>query len=220
MTSSQTFLQDQLQRKHEELQQLIVHQQDELRRVSEQLVMARYGVPIVNVALPFTTASVTIPTVVDGTLSETRKGFSQEQSLRETRPQNLSLSCGPNIVQEHHATASINQQQQQHHYHQHQFGVLQNQPDHNHHQHHLQYHHQLVDSTDLVSEDQSTTSHRHGAEEIISYMQLAPVSTVQQEYSHLLIRENTGGEGVGTSDNIEQVNVMLHHQENSLDDMT
>lgn len=54
MTTSQTLMHDQLQRKHEELQALIVHQQDELRRVSEQLLMTRYGVPIVNVTLPFT----------------------------------------------------------------------------------------------------------------------------------------------------------------------
>lgn len=43
MTSTQTHIQDELQRKHEELQQLIAQQQDELRRVSEQLLMARYG---------------------------------------------------------------------------------------------------------------------------------------------------------------------------------
>ncbi|KAL1116944.1 hypothetical protein AAG570_004272 [Ranatra chinensis] len=34
---------DQLERKHEELQQLIVEHQAELRRLSEQLLMARYG---------------------------------------------------------------------------------------------------------------------------------------------------------------------------------
>lgn len=55
MTTTQTHIQDQLQRKHEELQQLIVQQQEELRRVSEQLLMARYGLlpSIVSVALPF-----------------------------------------------------------------------------------------------------------------------------------------------------------------------
>lgn len=48
-------VQDHLQRKHEELQKLIVQQQDELRRVSEQLFMARYGMlpPLVNVSVPF-----------------------------------------------------------------------------------------------------------------------------------------------------------------------
>lgn len=57
MTSSQGHIQEQLQRKHEELQDMIVHQQEELRHVSEQLLMARYGLlpPLVNVAIPFNT---------------------------------------------------------------------------------------------------------------------------------------------------------------------
>lgn len=57
MTPAQNQVQDQLQRKHEELQHLIVQQQEELRRVSEQLIMARYGLlpAIVNVSVPFTT---------------------------------------------------------------------------------------------------------------------------------------------------------------------
>ncbi|XP_036337426.1 circadian locomoter output cycles protein kaput [Rhagoletis pomonella] len=42
MTPTQTQLQDQLQRKHDELQKLIMQQQDELRMVSEQLLLARY----------------------------------------------------------------------------------------------------------------------------------------------------------------------------------
>ncbi|CAB0028974.1 unnamed protein product [Trichogramma brassicae] len=48
-------IQDELQRKHEELQQLIVHQQEELRRVSEQLLIARYGIfsPLLNVGVPY-----------------------------------------------------------------------------------------------------------------------------------------------------------------------
>lgn len=39
----QNQIQDHLQRKHEELQKLIIEQQNELRRVSEQLFVARYG---------------------------------------------------------------------------------------------------------------------------------------------------------------------------------
>lgn len=48
LTPAQNQIQDHLQRKHEELQ-------NELRRVSEQLFMARYGIvpSIVNVSLPF-----------------------------------------------------------------------------------------------------------------------------------------------------------------------
>lgn len=53
MTPAQNQIQDELQRKHEELQQLIVHQQEELRRVSEQLFIARYGIlsPLLNVSI-------------------------------------------------------------------------------------------------------------------------------------------------------------------------
>ncbi|XP_046389957.1 circadian locomoter output cycles protein kaput [Ischnura elegans] len=43
MTCAQSVMQERLQRKHAALQRLIVQQQEELRRVSEQLVMARYG---------------------------------------------------------------------------------------------------------------------------------------------------------------------------------
>lgn len=53
MTPVQNQIQDELQRKHEELQQLIVHQQEELRRVSEQLLIARYGMftPLLNASI-------------------------------------------------------------------------------------------------------------------------------------------------------------------------
>lgn len=55
MLPAQNHIQSHLQRKHEELQKLIVQQQDELRRVSEQLFMTRYGIipSIVNVSIPF-----------------------------------------------------------------------------------------------------------------------------------------------------------------------
>lgn len=44
MSPAQTQYQEQLQRKHEELQQMILQQQQELRLVSDQLLMARYGI--------------------------------------------------------------------------------------------------------------------------------------------------------------------------------
>ncbi|KAG7204991.1 hypothetical protein KM043_005376 [Ampulex compressa] len=55
MTPAQNQIQDELQRKHEELQQLIVHQQEELRRVSEQLFIARYGIvsPLLNAGMAY-----------------------------------------------------------------------------------------------------------------------------------------------------------------------
>ncbi|XP_022833227.1 circadian locomoter output cycles protein kaput-like isoform X4 [Spodoptera litura] len=45
----------QLQRKHEELQQMIVRQQEELRQVKEQLLLARLGIlqPLINVQGPY-----------------------------------------------------------------------------------------------------------------------------------------------------------------------
>ncbi|KAF7996235.1 hypothetical protein HCN44_001867 [Aphidius gifuensis] len=51
MTNTQSNIQNELQKKHEELQQLIVNQQEELRRVSEQLSIVKYGIvsPLINV---------------------------------------------------------------------------------------------------------------------------------------------------------------------------
>lgn len=45
------YRQGQLQRKHEQLQQMIVRQQEELRVVKEQLLLARLGIlpPLANV---------------------------------------------------------------------------------------------------------------------------------------------------------------------------
>lgn len=57
LTPTQNQVQDQLHRKHEELQHLIIHQQEELRRVQEQLLMARYGLLPSIVTIPFTSAS-------------------------------------------------------------------------------------------------------------------------------------------------------------------
>lgn len=55
ITPAQVQIQEQLQKKHEELQQMIMNQQEELRRVSEQLVMARYGLlsPVINVSMSY-----------------------------------------------------------------------------------------------------------------------------------------------------------------------
>lgn len=51
MTPAQNQIQDELQRKHEELQQLIMHQQEELRKVSEQLL--KYGILSLNTGMPY-----------------------------------------------------------------------------------------------------------------------------------------------------------------------
>lgn len=80
MTSTQTHVQDQLQRKHEELQQLIAQQQEELRRVSEQLLMARYGL------LP------SLPTASNTALIDTVERNIQNQSLAEFNVCNQQLN--------------------------------------------------------------------------------------------------------------------------------
>lgn len=65
---------DLLERRQEELQQKIVEQQTELRQVTEQLFMAKYGLfsPVINVALPcqpspevYVTHATSIPTILD-----------------------------------------------------------------------------------------------------------------------------------------------------------
>lgn len=42
--SQENIIQDQLKRKQEQLQKTIVKQQEELRKISEQLLMARCGI--------------------------------------------------------------------------------------------------------------------------------------------------------------------------------
>ncbi|XP_044731603.1 circadian locomoter output cycles protein kaput isoform X2 [Chrysoperla carnea] len=72
--TSQQQVQAQLQRKHAELQALIGQQQAELRRVSEQLVMARLGILPSNASQQqpsATSALVTVPYVCSGGVSST-----------------------------------------------------------------------------------------------------------------------------------------------------
>lgn len=96
MTPTQSQIQDQLQRKHEELQQLIVHQQEELRRVSEQLLMARYGLlpSIVNVAMPINTVSQTIARTQSH--STTTVNMATHQSILQLENQ-ANIDCNLNI---------------------------------------------------------------------------------------------------------------------------
>lgn len=175
MTPTQTILQDQLQRKHEELQQLIVHQQDELRRVSEQLIMARYGMPIV--AIPYTSVP-SVPVSSNQSISD-RKAIQHQQTERQSAThqlQNAHLLDLNEVQQQSVATTS-----QQQHYHM------------NHLQQHLHYSGHTVDERAGTSTNiTSSPSLLVNADEMISYMQLTPVSTVHMshEYSHLLLRED------------------------------
>lgn len=146
MTTSQTLMQDQLQRKHEELQALIVHQQDELRRVSEQLLMTRYGLPIVNVTLPFTQS-------INDTSSDERTTESQySQNLLSSDQQHL-LQVETNNSQHTSPRHNIN--------------------------------------NDSGYNNIQTTVHSSD-DDMISYMQLTPVSTVHVQHNHpqILLHEN------------------------------
>lgn len=58
MQSQENLIQDQLQRKQEELQKTIVKQQEELKKITKQLLMARCGIlptfmDVCNIGLQF-----------------------------------------------------------------------------------------------------------------------------------------------------------------------
>lgn len=173
MTSTQTILQDQLQRKHEELQQLIVHQQDELRRVSEQLIMARYGMPIV--AVPYTSVP-SVPVTNNQSISD-RKAIQHQPT--ELQPITHPLQNAQQLDLSETQLQIVATTSQQQHYHM------------DHSQQHLHYSGHTVDGAGTSTEITSPQSLLVNADEMISYMQLTPVSTVHMshEYSHLLHRE-------------------------------
>lgn len=110
MTTAQNNLQEQLERKHEELQQLIVQQQEELRRVSEQLFMARYGLlsPMsLNITSTAASHLVTLPynTAVSSTTSVGRDGESSTPVSSELY--HAPLTVATVTARTHTPTASI-----------------------------------------------------------------------------------------------------------------
>ncbi|BES98184.1 Circadian locomoter output cycles [Nesidiocoris tenuis] len=81
---------DLLKRRQEELQQRIVEQQTELRQVTEQLLLAKYGLypPLVNVTLPYSavgTPPVTMP-CPDVYISDSPSGLSDATSHTTQHP--------------------------------------------------------------------------------------------------------------------------------------
>lgn len=134
---------DQLQRKHEELQALIVHQQDELRRVSEQLLMTRYGLPIVNVTLPFTQP-------INNTSSDQQTESQYSQTHLPTDQQHL-LQVEANNTGQLSPRSNINN-----------------------------------DS----GYNTINTVHSPSNDDMISYMQLTPVSTVHVQHPQILLHES------------------------------
>lgn len=89
MTTAQSQIQEQLQRKHEELQRLIVQQQEELQRVSEQLLMARYGLlsPVhLNVTLPYTAAAGPAVSSTTSTFGSTHQQYQTQSGTPVSLP--------------------------------------------------------------------------------------------------------------------------------------
>ncbi|XP_055841915.1 circadian locomoter output cycles protein kaput isoform X2 [Episyrphus balteatus] len=101
MTQTQTQIQDQLQRKHDELQKMIFQQQDELRRVSEQLLMARYTI---------------IPTYNNPNQNRHfQLGASSIDHHQQQQPQFVNYNYGMNDqLQNTHHDVPMHQQQHQH----------------------------------------------------------------------------------------------------------
>ncbi|XP_061391285.1 circadian locomoter output cycles protein kaput [Musca vetustissima] len=127
MSPSQSQLQEQLQRKHDELQKLILQQQDELRIVSEQLLLARYTLlqPMMPVnygqteAMPLGTNSRNINLNTNAVQQQFNQyGFALNSN--EMNNQQIMLQHQQNLQQQlQHNQAQRNQcqqQQQQHHH--------------------------------------------------------------------------------------------------------
>lgn len=162
LTSAQNQIQDHLQRKHEELQQLIVQQQDELRRVSEQLFIARYGIvpSVVNVAIPFSRPMIT-QDVSEHNMITTTSHMSQNPyqnpDPHQINHQHLQV---PGQLQQQQQQLHHQQQQQQHQHQQHQQMISQ--------QHHPSPERHIQNSLHIEHSMDQTDQH---TEEIMSYMQ-------------------------------------------------
>jgi circadian locomoter output cycles kaput protein len=167
MTTSQTLMHDQLQRKHEELQALIVHQQDELRRVSEQLLMTRYGLPIVNVTLPFTQS-------ITNTCSDQRTESQYSQNHLQPPDQT-------------HLLESNNSE-------------------------HLSPRHNVNNDSGYNT---IQTVHSPSNDDMISYMQLTPVSTVHVQHNHpqILLHENMTSSRPSNQNDLEVISYQMSDEQ-------
>ncbi|XP_053689344.1 circadian locomoter output cycles protein kaput [Sabethes cyaneus] len=120
LTPAQNQVQGHLQRKHEELQHLIMQQQEELRRVQEQLLMARYGLLPSIVTLPFSSAAAAAAAANNNEIHNrcnNSASYLQHHQLPHSShqyPTHPSLISQPqNLLHPHQHHQQ--QQQQQHH---------------------------------------------------------------------------------------------------------
>lgn len=97
LTPAQNQIQDQLQRKHEELKHLIQKQKEELRRVSEQLMMARYGISPTVVTSTFSAVEPSVATLSSSAINDSCFVLTSVQSnVNESGSSNVQSPCHHN----------------------------------------------------------------------------------------------------------------------------
>lgn len=161
---------DQLERKQEELQLLINHQQDELRRVSEQLMTARYSL-VNSVSVPILSS----PLIVSS---------------------NIVPHMNELVSSQNSGTETLNHQ---HHTHHHQLQHHHSHSQSNPHPHYPQAipmginpHHQASTIVSNYDSNNPLVYIDLSNEEYPSYMQLTPVSSIQvQQNSQLINHQQT-----------------------------
>ncbi|XP_022219616.2 circadian locomoter output cycles protein kaput isoform X2 [Drosophila obscura] len=214
MTPTQSQLQDQLQRKHDELQKLIVQQQDELRIVSEQLLLARYTYfqPVVQMGLA--QGSMAPGTAMSSAAGgSVQRGFNfagtnavqpqfnqygfalnseqmlnqQDQQMMMQQQQNLHNQQQHNLQQQHQ---SQNQLQQQQH-------MLQQQ------QLQLQHQQQQQQQNDMLS--------REDIEDIDAFLNLSPLQSLEPPSSTLNTSHNNSHPSFNNGNGSTQNNTNTGH---------
>ncbi|KAH8379564.1 hypothetical protein KR009_005589 [Drosophila setifemur] len=196
MTPTQSQLQDQLQRKHDELQKLIMQQQDELRIVSEQLLLARYtylqpmmqmGFATGNMAgnavgslgaggqrgLNFTTSNAVQPQFnqYGFALNSEQMLNQQDQQMMMQQQQNLHTQQQHNLQQQHHSQSQLQQN-------------LHNQ------QQHQQQQHQQQQQLQLQMQQQNDILTREDMDDIDAFLNLSPLQSLGSQST--LNQLNTG----------------------------
>ncbi|EDW30458.1 GL17825 [Drosophila persimilis] len=189
MTPTQSQLQDQLQRKHDELQKLIMQQQDELRIVSEQLLLARYTYfqPVVQMGLSpgniapgnMTPGSMTpgaaMPNAAGGSVQQRAFNFSSTNAVQPHFNQ-YGFALNSEQMQNQQDQQMMMQQQQN----------LHSQQQHNLHQQHqnqnqMQQQQHLLEQQQLQLQQQQQNEmlSREDIEDIDAFLNLSPLQSLE-----------------------------------------
>lgn len=123
ITSTQSHIQNQLQRKHEELQQLIMKQQEELQLVSEQLHLAQHGtLPITQMEPQFVNRhQIRTPHQIEKSILHVTDGSTIEphayvdQSINPTISHSTELQPTPCSTQAMEQIPQVHSSQQEFH---------------------------------------------------------------------------------------------------------